>query len=222
MTSTLSLPMRLALRRLIRRWGREISSFDMTPVPLWRVGQNSRKNPARMVQMSVQRHHKYMSIWLILRISAVGVPTIAQAEVHVEVPRLASTSQQIKMPYRTSCLPSRRRSSCETTRQCRAMGMSAASFGLVDARHFTPARWLRLRDRPRSRTNRACSLRRGQATAPVEKPVTAPNPRAVTAPGARVSDASVDIKTYSTCEKPGRDRQLIGCCSDGGSCLVSV
>jgi hypothetical protein len=43
------------------------------------------KNPIEeMPQMSAQHYHKYMSIWLLLGISAAEAPTIAQAEVHVE------------------------------------------------------------------------------------------------------------------------------------------
>jgi hypothetical protein len=41
--------------------------------------------------------------------------------------------------------------------------------------------------------------KRGEAPAPVQKPVTAAGPRAITAPGPRVSDVSVDPRTYPTC-----------------------
>jgi hypothetical protein len=41
-------------------------------------------NPIEETQMSAQRYHKYISIWLLLGISAAGAPAIALAEVHVE------------------------------------------------------------------------------------------------------------------------------------------
>jgi hypothetical protein len=34
--------------------------------------------------MSAQRYHKYMPIWLLLGISAVRLPAIARAEVHID------------------------------------------------------------------------------------------------------------------------------------------
>jgi hypothetical protein len=42
------------------------------------------KNPIEGIKMSAQRYHKCMPIGLLLTISGTGVPTIAQAEVHVE------------------------------------------------------------------------------------------------------------------------------------------
>jgi hypothetical protein len=49
------------------------------------------------------------------------------------------------------------------------------------------------------------SGKHGEALAPVQKPVTAPGAQAVTAPGPRVSDVSVDPRTYPTCMALFRD-----------------
>jgi hypothetical protein len=58
----------------------------MAPIPLRRVGAKLRLEELieEMLQMSAQRYHKYMPIWLLLGISAAGAPRIALAEVHVE------------------------------------------------------------------------------------------------------------------------------------------
>jgi hypothetical protein len=108
--------------------------------------------------MSTQRYHKYMPIWLLLGISAAGAPTIAQAEVHVE-----GAAAAIHQGYHTG-RPVRLRDAVQSAiplvgsagRKCQQR-----LFGLPDARHFTPARWLRLRNLLRSRKNRA--RRFGQA-----------------------------------------------------------
>jgi hypothetical protein len=50
------------------------------------------------------------------------------------------------------------------------------------------------------------SGKHSEALAQVQKPVTAPGPQAVAAPGPRVSDVSVDPRTYSTCMALFRDQ----------------
>jgi hypothetical protein len=47
--------------------------------------------------------------------------------------------------------------------------------------------------------------KRGEASVPVQKPITAPGPGPVSTPGPRVSDVSVDPRTYPTCMALFRD-----------------
>jgi hypothetical protein len=157
--------------------------------------------------MLAQRYHKYMPIWLLLGISAVGVPTIAQAEVHVDgtvaavhvrtdkdaiADVLSAFETSFNLRYRTS-VPLNGNVSSEYS----------GSLAYVISRLLGGYDYVIAHDQ--GTIEIVVSGKHGEASAPVKKPLPAPAPQAVAAPGPRVSDVSVDPRTYSTCMALFRD-----------------
>jgi hypothetical protein len=151
--------------------------------------------------MSAQRYHKYMPIWLLLGISAVGVPTIAQAEVHVD-----GTAAAVHVTTNKDAIPDVL-SAFETPFNLR-YHTSVPLDGNVSSIYSGPlahviSRLLSGYDYVIAHDQGTIDVvvwgRRGEAAAPVQKPVTGPSPVGAPPPGPRVSAVSAGPRTYSTC-----------------------
>jgi hypothetical protein len=166
--------------------------------PRFRIGgsgQNSPKNPIGEIQMSAQRYYRYMPIWLLLGIAAAGVPTIAQAEVHVEgtVAAVHVTTDKDAIPDVLSAF--------ETPFNLR-YHTSVPLDGNVISRLLGGYDYVIAHDQ--GTIDVVVWGRRAEAPAPIQKPETAPRPQAVAGLG-RARDAAVDARTYSTCIALFRD-----------------
>jgi hypothetical protein len=151
--------------------------------------------------MSAQRYHRYMQIWLLLGISAVAAPTIAQAEVHVEGTAAAVqvTTDRDAIPDVLSAFetPFNLRYHTSVPLVGNASSVYSGSLAHVISRLLGGYDYVIAHDQ--GAIDIVVWGKRGEAPATIQQPVTAPGPRAVTAPGPQVSDASVNAKTYSTC-----------------------
>jgi hypothetical protein len=157
--------------------------------------------------MSAQRYHKYMPIWLLLGISAVAAPTIAQAEVHID-----GTVAAVRVKTDKDAIPEVL-SAFETPFNLR-YHTSVPLIGNVSSEYsgslaYVISRLLGGYDyvitHDQGTIEIVVSGKHSEASARVQKPVTAPGPQPVAAPGPRVSDVSVDPRTYSTCMALFRD-----------------
>lgn len=150
--------------------------------------------------MSAQRYHKYISIWLLLGIPALGVPIIAQAEVHVEGTLAAAhvTTDKDAIPDVLSAFetPFNLRYHTSVPLDGNVSSVYSGSLTHVISRLLGGYDYVIAHDQ--GTLDIVVWGRRAEAPAPVQKPVTAPGPQAVAGPG-RVRDAAVDPKTYSTC-----------------------
>jgi hypothetical protein len=141
--------------------------------------------------MSSQRYHKYISIWLLLGISAAEAPTIAHAEVHVEgsVAAVHVTTDKDSIPDVLSAFETPFNLRYHTSAPLDGNVSTVYSGSLT----HVISRLLGGYDYVIAHDQGAIDLvvwgKRGEAAAPVQKP----------APGPRVSDVWVDPKTYSTC-----------------------
>jgi hypothetical protein len=149
--------------------------------------------------MSAQRYHKYMPIWLLLGISAVGVPTIAQAELHIDgtVAAIHVTTDKDAIPDVLSAFETPFNLRYRTTVPLKGNVSSVYSGSLahVISRLLSGYDYVIARDQ--GTVDIVVWGKRGEAA--VQKPRTAPGPGLGTAAGPRVSDVRVDPKTYSTC-----------------------
>jgi hypothetical protein len=163
------------------------------------------KNLIEEVQMPARRYHKYMPIRLLLGIFAVGAPTIAQAEVHVEgtLGAIHVTTDKDAIPDVLSAFetPFSLRYHTSVPLVGNASSVYSGSLAHVISRLLGGYDYVITHDR--GTIEIVVSGERGQAS--VQKPVTAPDLRAVTTPGPRVSDVSVDPRTYPTCMALFRD-----------------
>jgi hypothetical protein len=147
--------------------------------------------------MSAQPYHKYMPIWLALGISAVGAPTVAQAEVHVEgsVAAVHVTTDKDAIPDVLSAFetPFNLRYHTSVPLNGNAGSVYSGSLAHVISRLLSGYDYVIAHDQ--GTIDIVVWGKRGEAAAPVQKPVTAPGPRAVAGPGR----GAVDARTYSTC-----------------------
>jgi hypothetical protein len=155
--------------------------------------------------MPAQRYHKYMPIWLLLGISDVGVPTIAQAEVHIDgtVAAVHVTTDKDAIPDVLSAFetPFNVRYHTSVPLNGNVSSEYSGSLAYVISRLLGGYDYVITHDQ--GTIDIVVSGKHGEASAPVQKPVTAPGPQAATASGPRVSGA--DPRTYSTCMALFRD-----------------
>jgi hypothetical protein len=164
-------------------------------------------NRVEEIQMSAQRCHKCIPIWLLLGISAAGAPTVAQAEVHVEgtvaavhvttgkdaIPDVLSAFETLfNLRYRTS-VPLSGNVSSEYSGS-----LAYVISRLLDGYDYVVAH-------DQGTIELVVWGKRSEALAPGQKLVTALGPQPAAAPGPRVSGVSVDPRTYSTCMALFRD-----------------
>jgi hypothetical protein len=151
--------------------------------------------------MPAQRYHKYMPIWVMLGISAIGAPTIAHAEVHVEGTAAAVhvTSDRDAIPDVLSAFetPFNLRYHTSVPLDGNVSSVYSGSLTHVISRLLGGYDYVIAHDQ--GTIDIVVWGKRGEAPAPVQKPVTAPSPVAAPTPGPRVSAVSVDPRTYSTC-----------------------
>ena len=151
--------------------------------------------------MLAHRYHKYMPIWLLLGISALGVPTIAQAEVHVDGTGAAVhvTTDRDAIPDVLSAFetPFNLRYHASVPLDGNVSSVYTGSLAHVISRLLGGYDYVIAHDQ--GTIDIVVWGRRGEASAPVQKPVTAPSPVAAPPPGPRVSAASADPRTYATC-----------------------
>jgi hypothetical protein len=157
--------------------------------------------------MPAQRYHKYMPIWVMLGISAIGAPTIAHAEVHVEGTAAAVhvTSDRDAIPDVLSAFetPFNLRYHTSVRLDGDVSSVYSGSLAHVISRLLGGYDYVIAHDQ--GIIDIVVWGRRAEAPAPIQRPVTAPGPRAVTAPASQVSDSSLNAKTYSTCMALFRD-----------------
>jgi hypothetical protein len=157
--------------------------------------------------MSAQPSHKYLPIWLLLGISAIGAPTIAHAEVHVDGTAAAVhvTTNKDAIPDVLSAFetPFNLRYHTSVPLDGNVSSVYSGSLAHVIARLLSGYDYVIAHDQ--GTIDIVVWGRRGKAPAPVQKPVTAPSPVAAPPPGPRVSAVSVDARTYSTCMALFRD-----------------
>jgi hypothetical protein len=158
------------------------------------------KNSIEEVQMPAQRYHKYMAIWLLLGISAAAPPTVAHAGVHVEGTAAAVhvTTDRDAIPDVLSAFetPFNLRYHTSVPLDGNVSSVYSGSLTHVISRLLGGYDYVIAHDQ--GTIDIVVWGKRGEAPPPVQKPVAAPAPRAA-APGPRVSDVSVDPRTYSTC-----------------------
>jgi hypothetical protein len=156
--------------------------------------------------MPAQRCYKYMPIWLLLGISAAGAPTITQAEVRVEGTVTAAhvTTDKDAIPDVLSAFetPFNLRYHTSVPLDGNVSSVYSGSLAHVISRLLGGYDYVIAHDRGTIEV--VVWGKRGEAPAPVQKPVTATGPQPVAAPG-RVRDVAVDTKTYSTCLALFRD-----------------
>jgi hypothetical protein len=149
------------------------------------------------MQMSAQRYHKYMPIWLLLGISAVGAPTIAQAEVHVEGTAAAVhvTTDKAAIPDVLSAfeMPFNLRYHTSVPLDGNVSSVYSGSLTHIISRLLGGYDYVIAHDQ--GTIDIVVWGKRGEALAPVQKPVTGPGPQAAAGPGR----GAVDARTYSTC-----------------------
>jgi hypothetical protein len=147
--------------------------------------------------MSAQRYHRYMQIWLLLGISAVAAPTIAQAEVHVEGTAAAVhvTTDKDAIPDVLSAFetPFNLRYHTSVPLDGNVSSVYSGSLAHVISRLLSGYDYVIAHDR--GTIDVVVWGRSAEAPAPTQKPVTAPGPQAVAGPGR----GAVDGRTYSTC-----------------------
>jgi hypothetical protein len=177
----------------------------MTPIRFVRIGADSPKNTLRKSKMSAQDYLKHMQNWLLLGISITAPPTIAQAEIHVDgtVAAVHVTTDKDAIPDVLSAFetPFSLRYHTSVPLVGNASSVYSGSLAHVISRLLGGYDYVITHDR--GTIEIVVSGERGQAS--VQKPVTAPDLRAVTTPGPRVSDVSVDPRTYPTCMALFRD-----------------
>jgi hypothetical protein len=151
--------------------------------------------------MSAQRYHQYIPIWLMLGISAAGAPTLAQAEVHVEgtLAAVHVTTDKDAIPDVLSAFetPFNLRYHTSVPLDGNVSNVYSGSLAHVISRLLSGYDYVIAHGQ--GAIDVVVGGKRGEAAAPVQKPVTAPSPVAAPPPGPRVSAVSVDPKTYSTC-----------------------
>jgi hypothetical protein len=147
--------------------------------------------------MSAQRYHRYMPIWVVLGISAVAAPTIAQAEVHVEGTAAAVqvTTDRDAIPDVLSAFetPFNLRYHTSVPLDGNVSSVYSGSLAHVISRLLSGYDYVIAHDQ--GTIDIVVWGKRGEAAAPVQNPVTAPGPQAVAGPGR----GAVDARTYSTC-----------------------
>jgi hypothetical protein len=150
--------------------------------------------------MSARRYHKYMPIGILLGISAIGTPTMAEAEVHVEgtLAALHVTTNKDAIPDVLSAFetPFNLRYHTGVPLDGNVSSVYSGSLAYVVSRLLGGYDYVIAHDQ--GTIDIVVWGKRGEAATPIQKPVTAPGPQAVTGPG-RVKDAAVDTRTYSTC-----------------------
>jgi hypothetical protein len=153
--------------------------------------------------MPAQRYHKYMAVGLLLGISAVGVPTITQAEVHVEgtVAAVHVTTDKDAIPDVLSAFetPFNLRYHTSVPLNGNVSSVYSGSLAYIISRLLGGYDYVIAHDQ--GTIDLVVSSKRGEAPAPVQKPVTAPGPQAV----AGLGRGAVDARTYSTCMALFRD-----------------
>jgi hypothetical protein len=151
--------------------------------------------------MSAQRYHKYMAVGLLLGISAAGSPAIARAEVHVEGSAAAVhvTTDKDAIPDVLSAFetPFNLRYHTSVPLDGNVSSVYSGTLAHVISRLLSGYDYVVAHDG--GTIDIVVWGKRGEAAAPVQRPVTAPSPVAAPPPGPRVSDVSVGPKTYSTC-----------------------
>jgi hypothetical protein len=156
--------------------------------------------------MSPRHYHKYMPILLLLGIAAAGSPTIAHAEVHIEGTAAAVhvTTDRDAIPDVLSAFetPFNLRYHTSVPLDGNVSSVYSGSLTHVISRLLGGYDYVIAHDQ--GTIDIVVRGKRGEASPPVQRPVAAPAPRA-TAPGPRVSDVSVDPRTYSTCMALFRD-----------------
>jgi hypothetical protein len=127
-------------------------------------------------------------IWLARGISAAGAPTIAQAEVHIEgtLAAVHVTTDKDTIPDVLSAFETAFVSSVYSGSLTHVISRLLGGYDYMIARD-------------QGTIDIVIWGKHGEAPAPIQKPVTAPSPSGVTALGPRVSDISVDPKTYPIC-----------------------
>ena len=157
--------------------------------------------------MSAQRYHEYMPIWLLLGISAAAAPTIALAEVHVEgtLAAVHVTTDKDAIPDVLSAFetPFNLRYHTSVPLDGSVSSVYSGSLAHVISRLLSGYDYVIAHDQ--GTIDIVVWGKRGEASAPVQKPATAPGPRAAPPPGSRVSAVSVDPRTYPTCMALFRD-----------------
>jgi hypothetical protein len=142
--------------------------------------------------MSAQRYHRYMQIWLLLGISAVAAPTIAQGEVHVEgtLAALHVTTDKDAIPDVLSAFETQFNLRYHTSVPLdgNVSSVYSGSFAHVISRLLSGYDFVIAHDR--GTIDLVVWGRSAEAPA-----VTAPGPQAVAGPGR----GAVDGRTYSTC-----------------------
>jgi hypothetical protein len=140
--------------------------------------------------MSTQRYDKYVLIWLLLGISAVGAPTIAEAEVHVEgtLAAIHVTTDKDAIPDVLSAFetPFNLRYRTSVPLDGNVSSVYSGSLAHVISRLLGGYDYVIARDQ--GTIEIVVWGKRGEAPSPM--PARKP---------ARASDVSVDYKTYSTC-----------------------
>jgi hypothetical protein len=163
-------------------------------------------NPVEEIKMSAQRYHRYMPIWLLLGMSAAGLPTIALAEVHVEgmLAALHVTTDKDAIPDILAAFetPFNLRYHTSVPLDGNVSSVYSGSLAHVISRLLSGYDYVIAHDR--GTIDLVVWGKRGEAPATVQKPVAVPGPQAVAAPG-RVRDVAVDARTYSTCIALFRD-----------------
>jgi len=156
--------------------------------------------------MPARRYHKYMVIWLLLGAPAVGAPTIALAEVHVEgtVAAVHVRTDKDAIPDVLSAFeaPFNLRYHTSVPLDGNVSSVYSGSLAHVISRLLGGYDYVITHDR--GTIDLVVWGKRGEPVVPVQRPVTAPAPQAVAGPG-RVRDAAVDARTYSTCMALFRD-----------------
>jgi hypothetical protein len=147
--------------------------------------------------MSAQRYHRYIPIWLLLGISAVGAPTIAQAEVDIEgtLAAVHVTTDKDAIPDVLSAFetPFNLRYHTSVPLDGNVSSVYSDSLAHVISRLLSGYDYVIAHDQ--GTIDIFVWGRSAEAPAPTQKPVTAPGPQAVAGPGR----GAVDGRTYSTC-----------------------
>jgi hypothetical protein len=156
-------------------------------------GADKRHTPA---SVSAQHYHKYMPIWLLLGISAVGVPTIAQAEVHIDgtvaAVHVTTNKDAISDVLSAFETPFNLRYHTSVPLNGNVSSEYSGSLAYVISRLLGGYDYVITHDQ--GTIEIVVSGKHSEASAPVQNPVTAPGPQ-----GPRMSDVSVDPRTYSAC-----------------------
>src|SRR5262245_22723162 len=159
-----------------------------------------------MLQMSAQRFDKCIPIWLLLGISVAGASPIALAEVHVEGTAAAVhvTTDKDAIPDVLSAFetPFNLRYQTSVPLDGNVSSVYSGSLAHVISRLLGGYDYVIAHDQ--GTIDVVVWGKRGEVSAPVQKPVTAPGPGAVAGPR-RVSDAPLDPRTYATCMSLFRD-----------------